>query len=83
MKSTDIISDMWTASIVGADTGLKTIGKRKERAMDKEMFKELDEALDELTRLQNTSCRDCEHFGDWHYCKDCYGYDYFKSEEER
>lgn len=46
----------------------------------KEMFKELDEALDELIRLQNTSCRDCEHFGDWHHCKDCYGYDNFKLE---
>ncbi len=55
---------------------------RKEKTMDKEMFKELDEALDELVRLQNTSCRDCEHFGDWHYCKDCYGYSCFEIEGE-
>ena len=30
----DIISDMWNALIVGADIGLKTHGKRKEKAMN-------------------------------------------------
>ena len=49
--------------------------------MDKEMFKELDEALDELTRLQNTSCRDCKYFKDWRFCKDCYGYSNFEEDE--
>lgn len=37
-----------------------------------------EEALKKLQKLDDTSCRDCEHFGDWHYCKNCYGYDYFE-----
>ena len=29
--------DMWNASIAGADIGLKTLGKRKEKTMDKSL----------------------------------------------
>lgn len=41
----------------------------------------VEEPIKELERLKYTSCRDCERFGDYHYCKDCYGYDLFKCED--
>lgn len=42
-----------------------------------EVFDEIIKGLKAL----DTSCRDCDHFGDWHYCKNCYGYDSFKEVE--
>ena len=48
----------------------------------KSLTEYVEKLLKELERLKYTSCRDCERFGDYHYCKDCYGYDLFKSEDE-
>ena len=38
----------------------------------------LEEILAELEQLKQTSCRDCEYFGEWKWCKDCYGYSNFE-----
>ena len=49
----------------------------EEKALLNKQIEALNMGIDTLT----LSCRDCERFGDYHYCKDCYGYDLFKSED--
>lgn len=53
----------------------------REEPKTKSLVDSVEELLKELEKLKDTSCRDCERFGDYHYCKDCYGYDLFKCED--
>lgn len=61
--------------IEALNMGIKAIKKTKS------LVDSAEELLKELEKLKDTSCRDCERFGDYHYCKDCYGYDLFKCED--